>query len=67
MVLFLILISIRLMLVVLHSINAITFGIATVLNFNVVGLLLTIMFVFFGCRELCISVDRIRMLKNSLK
>ena len=54
-------------LTILFSVNTIRIGVATILDFNVFGLLLTIISMVFGCRHWCRSVNAISILVECIK
>lgn len=55
------------LLTILYSINTIAIGVATILDFDVWGLLLTILFMWFGGRHFCRCVNTIILLRKNMK
>ena len=55
-------ILIEVLLTILWSVNTIQIGVPAILDFNIFGLLLTIICIIFGCRHWCRSVKAITIL-----
>jgi len=52
---------------ILHTVNGVIIGVATISEFNVFGLFLTIICMCFGCRHFCRCIDKITLVRKIMK